>query len=367
MLRRISKIICVTMVCAIFVLTVSIPIYAKSNKEVSSETCYIASMACPKEYIAYVEENAVNYVLSVDEYLQDRVVTVGTPFSFATSDADVFYFPIICDGVISYLFRVYPGENGFCGVITEFLAADIEEISKITTKEKPLYLQLVGKEIIATVGENEYVLFEYPENMSQQENLVSLCAEEIVSVVDAKQSTNISLDLSNTMSTRVAQRASITIDKSEQQKNNSWCAAYALASIIRTRTSYKGIYAKDCMKDAYGSVPATNVTFPRNKISTVANKYGLNPTVLSGAASNNTLYNQIASGRPVLMSMKNVTGTKSHAVVLRSYNLVNSTWGIWNPWYDFYEWYSMSGTYVPTGKTAISENTYQSYRHAYNF
>lgn len=255
----------------------------------------------------------------------------------------------------------------WCGVITEFLAADIESLSNLTTQENPLYLRLVETQIIASIGENDYLLFEYPENMPQSENIANLCTEESVTIINAKQSANISLNLHNVTATRTAQRASITIDKNEQQGANSWCTAYALSAIIRTRTSYTNIYAKDCMRDAYGYVPSTSTKFPRSKISSVASGYGLNPTVSSGLVSDSILYSQIEAGRPILLTLENFGGTSLHDVVLRSYSLTNSTWGIWNPWFDFYEWYSMSGTYIPTGYSATNEHTYLPYRHAYNF
>ena len=76
-------------------------VFAAQNKTVSSEGCYIASAACPEEYIAYAEKMASDFVLSVDEDFQDKEIVVGTPFSFAVSETNMYYFPIVCDGVIS--------------------------------------------------------------------------------------------------------------------------------------------------------------------------------------------------------------------------------------------------------------------------
>lgn len=366
MLRKINKIISVLLACILSVL--SIPTYAAENKEILSENCYIASSSCPQEYMDFAEEKASDFVLSVDESLKDSTVAVGMPFSFATSNADVYYFPIICDGVISYLFRVYPYGDGFCGVITDFLAKDIEMLSSLTTQENPLYLRLIGKKIIASVGESNYLLFEYPESMSQPESAVYTSINETFTVVNVKQTADISLDLHRPTVMRTSQRASITwLDKSEQQGNNNWCAAYCLAAIIRTRTSHKDIKARDCMKDAYGYVPSTDNSFPRTKMATVANMYGLYPTVTNSLVNDYILYDQIEDGRPVIQSMESLGGRNRHAVVLMGYNLINSTWGIWNPWYKSFEWYSMSGVYIPMTVSGTNDNTYLPYRHAYNF
>lgn len=280
----------------------------------------------------------------------------------------MYYFPIICDGTISYLFRVYPYNDGFCGVITEFLAKDIEMLSSLTTPENPMYLRLIGTKIIASIGENEYLLFEYPENMFQEECVAYSNDNESFTIVNAKQSTDISLDLNSQIAPHVSDRASITwLDKSEQQGNNSWCAAYCLAAIIRTRTTNKNVYAIDCMKDAFGYVPSTTTTFPRSKMALVANKYGLYPTVTEKLVNDYILYDQIENGRPVIQSMLSFGGKNRHAVVLISYNFLNETLGIWNPWFEFSEWYSMSGVYIPTGYPGTNDNTYLPYRYAYNF
>lgn len=370
MLRKTYKMTSVLLVCILTVLSIYIPTFAAQENKISSQNCYMASSVCPEEYKNFAEENVAGFVLSIDDNLQYNTVAIGTPFSFATLDADVYYFPIICDGVISYLFRVYPYNDGFCGAITDFLAEDIENLSSFTTPENPLYLRLVGSKIVAFIGENEYLLFEYPENMCQLENESVAYSDtfEAFTIVNAKYSTEISLDLHTPMMTSNSQRASITwLDKSEQQGNNSWCAAYCLASIIRTRTTYKNVYAVNCMRDALGTTPTANDSFPREKMVSVASKYGLHPTVTESLVADYILYDQIEAGRPIIQSMLSFGGRNSHAVVLMGYNLINSTWGIWNPWFKSFEWYSMSGTYIPTGYPGTNDNTYLQYRFVYNF
>ena len=365
-----NKIISVLLVCVLSFLPMSSYVFAAQNRMTSSEGCYIASSACPGEYIAYAEKMASDFVLSVDEDFQDKEIVVGTPFSFAVSETNMYYFPIVCDGVISYLLRVYPSSSSdsLSGVITQFLASDIEWLSRFTTPENPLYLRQIGSKIVAFIGENEYLLFEYPEEMTGREDVAYSRSAESFTVINAKESADIPLNLHTVDYQRtVAERASITINKCEQQGSQNWCTAFCLAAIIRTVTSYKDVRAINCVCDAFGYVPSEDTTFPWNKISYVANCYGLHPTDDKKLVKNSVLYSEIENQRPIIQAMDSADGQNQHAVVLRSYNLKNKTWGIWNPWYTYYEWYSMSGDYVPTTCTGTANNTYHPYWHAHNF
>lgn len=326
-------------------------------KENDSSVCYIATTACPEEYSAYADDHISEYVLSIsDRSFND--IYVGTPFAFADTGADVFYFPVICDGQIEYLFRVYPDGDSFSAAITAFLANDIEDLARYTDENNPMYLNLVDEQIVATIGTDRHVLYEYPEKSSIEDEGTEIVADAVYTAVNAK--TPYSIDL-NLRQTRDAYKY-ITLDITEIQKGNEWCTAYCLATIIRTQTNFTTT-AKGLMISAVGSNPSNNTTFPWGKIASIARPYGLTPTVLTTTVSNSVLISEINAGRPCIVAMNR--GAGQHAVVLRGYSSLG-TWGIWNPWYNFYENYSMSGSYVPTGKNA-ADYSYTPYMHAYNF
>lgn len=135
--------------------------------DVDSEL-YIETTICPQEYIEYAENNIVGFVESYGEgNLSYSSIFVGTPFSFVDYDSDVYYFPVICDGTIKYILRVYPNNNNsFDAVISDFLAAELESIARYTSITTPLRLNRVGNYIVASIGSNSFILFSYPEEMN---------------------------------------------------------------------------------------------------------------------------------------------------------------------------------------------------------
>ena len=355
-----KRIISIFLSCVLFMLSVpSVAFAAEDN--VSS--CYIATTECPTAYTTYATENISKFILSLEENINYDSISVGTPFAFTDVNADVYYFPVICDGSIEYLFRVYPDGESFSAVITAFLAEEIENLAEYTSASNPMYLNLVDTQIVATIGSNQYVLFEYPEDMSMSDNGIETASITNYSVVDAKNPTNIELNLRQTRDIYEY----ISLDLIEEQSGNSWCTAYCLATIIRTQTNYYTT-AQGLMTIVLGSNPSTSTAFPwvsddGATMVSVANQYGLSPTVLTTTVSNGVLTAEINAGRPCIVAMDR--GAGKHAVVLRGYSTLG-TWGIWNPWFDFYENYSMTGSYVPTGYSSTNYS-YTPYMHAYNF
>ena len=277
--------------------------------------------------------------------------------------SDVFYFPVICDGRIEYLLRVYPCGSTFSAVISSFLADELESLSSYTSVNCPMYLNLVGNKIIATVGEKSVTLFEYPENMSVSQNAFSRISATSNSVVNAKMTSDVVVSVRQTRDVYQF----INLDITEHQTGGNWCTAFCLAAIYRTQTNYS-TNARDVMIRAVGDNPSINAAFPWVSddgitMRTVSRQFGLNPTVKLTTVSSNVLIAEINAGRPCVVAMESRSG--EHSVVLRGYTSLG-TWSIWNPWYEYYESYSMSGAYVPTGYTA-SEWSYTPYMHAYNF
>lgn len=350
-----KKIISLLLISALAVLLMPHNISA-TESEAAESSCYIATTECPQEYVDFAKENASGFVLSMGETLNYDDIRVGSPFAFADYNADVYYFPIICDGVITYLFRVYPDQDSYSAAITAFLADDIEALAELTSAETPMYLNLIDDKIVASIGTDEYVLFEYVGAASEDNQVMTMSMAEY-EVTDIKETFEIELNLKQTRDVYKY----INLDITEIQQSNNWCVAYSLAAIIRTKTNFYAT-AYGCMIIAVGSNVTSSDYFPWSSISTVSKQYGLTPTVLTTTASNSVLIAELNAGRPVIAVMD--SGTERHAVVLRGYS--TNTWSIWNPRCSTYENYSMSGAYVPTGYSA-SGYSYYPYQHAYNF
>lgn len=356
MKRRIISLLC----CFIMAMSIPSTAFAADN---NASNCYIATTECPAEYISYASQNISQFVSSLDNDLNYNSIEIGTPFAFADAGSDVYYFPVICDGHIEFLFRVYPDGDTYSAAISPFLAEELESLASYTSSNCPMYLNLVDSKIVATIGSRSFTLFEYPENMAVLNNASSRILTASYSVVNAKLPSNIAVSIRQTRDVYEY----ISLDITEHQTNESWCTAFCLAAIYRTQTNYS-TNARDVMTRAIGSNPSINTAFPwvsdnGVKMRTVSRQFGLNPTVKTTTVSSSVLIAEINAGRPCLVAME--SGSIKHSVVLRGYTSLG-TWGIWNPWYEYFESYSMSGTYVPTGYTAATYS-FTPYMHAYNF
>lgn len=333
---------------------------AKTAESSANSQLFIETTACPQGYVDFAEGNIAGFV---ESYCEGNVpytsIMVGTPFAFLDYGSDVYYFPVICDGVIRYVFRVYPNQNnGYDAAISSFLAEELESLAKVTSANMPLKLNRIGNEIIASIGNEEYILFTYPDDMndvSLQSEVANNRGTIATKVIDAK--TNVGIDVVVDKSTRTTNSWSyyIDLDIIETQGSNSWCAAYCTSTILRT-LGYSST-AEGVMSIFYRR-PGSSDSISREQVVSYANMRGLNPIRVESTVAYETLRDDLRSNRPVYFSMSRSGG--NHAVVLRGYNSRRSTWSIWNPWFTSYETFSMGGTYVPTG---YSSSTY-SYTYA---
>ena len=358
-----KRFLCLIMCVLVCIPPMTVNVFADSA---TNNTCFIASVECPTEYVEYAEENVSRFILSEYSSLAYGKIDIGSPFAFANAGADVFYFPIISDGEIKLLLRIYPDGDSFSAAISAFLADEIEELAPMTSENTPMYLNRVDTAIIAKIGEESFELYRYPDYMSVAENQFTeaeALADELL-ITDVKESSEIEINLGQARDVSKYINLSIT----ETQGSTNWCTAYCLAAIIRTLTPYKNMTARGAMITIFGDAPNPSTAFPWTSdngasISRVSNSVGLYPTVLTTTVSNGTLINNLNDNLPCLVAME--SGSALHSVVLRGYSSQN-TWSIWNPWFNYYESYSMDGTYVPTGYSS-SQYSFTPYMHAYNF
>lgn len=344
-----KKIICLVLA---FSFCFAIPVFAADSAD--KDSLYIATADCPQDYIDFADANIAKYIMSMHDSLDYKQISVGFPFAFADENADIYYFPVMYNGEIYYLFRVYPDGNGsFAAAISPFLADELESLAESTSRKNPLYLNMVESKIVASIGDLEYVLFEYPIDLAEDGISALSSDENEYSITDAKK--DIGFDLSFAESRAVSNY--IDLDIIETQGSNNWCAAYASSTIMRTLGYY--CTAVDLINYFYDE-PNTSYFVSGTQIRKYAiDNFGLYPIYVHYRLSNDLLYNEIDNGRPVYFEMLNVNKNTGHAIVLRGYDTEAQTWSIWNPWYNFYESFTMGDRYVPTGKSS------ETYTYAY--
>lgn len=344
-----KKIICLVLALSLCFAT---PVFAADSS--AKGTLYVATTDCPQEYIDFAEEHISKYIMSMQDNLDYGLISVGSPFAFADEEADVYYFPVIYDDEIYYLFRVYPdGNGGYAAAITCFLAQELNNLAELTSEKNPLSLHMVGNKIVASVENSEYVLFEYPADLNEDAVSALSAGNALYSAVDVKK--EIGFDLSFVKSRAVSNY--IELDLIEKQGSNSWCAAYASSTIMRTLGYY--CTAVDLIIYFYDE-PLSKYYVSETQIRKFASdNFGLSPINVYYSISNELLYNEIDNGRPVYFKMMNIGYTSGHAIVLRGYDAEAQTWSIWNPWFTFYESFTMGERYVPTGHSS------EKYAYAY--
>lgn len=324
-----------------------------------SSGLYIATKACPQAYIDYVEDNISQFILGTGDEVPPSRISVGTPFSFAQSDADIFYFPILCSDKITYLLRVYPdGVGGYSGVISSFLAAELDSLSPLSSIEEPVQLVLEGSSIVAYVGNASHTLFTYPKGgVVESKPQESAAMRNSYVAVNAKKTSPISVNVDQSRSN---QYKFIAIDLSESmpQNGNSWCGAYCAAAILRsvgTATPMGHPTAEDVLSIIYPNGYTTASTTTPVQLIAAAHEYEVYPIYANYVMSTNFLINQLNDVWPIFMQMRDYTFNQDHAVVLRGYDLRSSVWSIWNPWYnDHFESFPIGGTYSPAINSAYN-------------
>ncbi len=189
-----KKILSIILTVALIVSLGSIVAFAQTRG--SNARLFIETPECPQGYVEFAEDTIVGFIESQCEgNMPYSSVTVGRPFAFLDYGSDVYYFPVICDGAIEYIFRVYPSQNtGYDAAISSFLAAELESLAKETSVRRPMKFSSVGNKIIATIGNAEYVLFTYPEDVSDIPLPTNSRTQGSIStiVIDAKSDVGIS-------------------------------------------------------------------------------------------------------------------------------------------------------------------------------
>lgn len=94
-------------------------------------------------------------------------------------DSNIYYFPVLNDGGLIYLFRVYSDVNGYAGAMSIFLVDELNELAAETSADEPLTLIMDDSDIVACVRDEIYTLFSYPEIISSRNTAINTTRNSI--------------------------------------------------------------------------------------------------------------------------------------------------------------------------------------------
>ena len=161
--------------------------------EYRNDGLFMAVLPCPEGYMEYAPEAVARHLSSYGsemgvDYLSDENVQVGNPFTFANTDSDIFYFPVLRNGKIIYIVRVFRKSNGdYSAVSGEMLKKELNELAEKTDSETPLFLvgELnEGYDIVAYIGGERRVLETSPRFEDDVESPVEPAKLKVVCITD---------------------------------------------------------------------------------------------------------------------------------------------------------------------------------------
>ena len=134
----------------------------------------------------------------------------------------------------------------------------------------------------------------------------------------------------------------LSLDMLETQGSQSWCAAFAMSSILRYKGAGNSVTAKAIMKDTFPkSKDLENESISRSQLVSYAKGKGYKKTKKSSSTlSNSTVVSEISTNSTPIYAGCDGTGTYKkarHALVISGYDNNKSTYTVWNPWYSYTE------------------------------
>lgn len=353
----------------LLVLTMSIclsfPVSALS-REGESDGLYVATPAIPSNVLRFAQTDFADHITAMiqnGDFTGDPYrVQLGTPFTYLGSEdsAKQFYFPVIYGGEFIYIYRIYEdtfyfeetGELRYAGTMSAVMVDAFSNLAKMTSQNSPATLVVDGYNIIAVVRGQVEVIAEAPfthkepsTNSEYEISTQSILAEnDALEVINAADTIGYEKNFELPIATR---SNPIALSITETQPNDeSWCAAYVTAALIRT---VQGVSLSASTITKYYGLNKNEGLSHGQAIDYAQAMYAMQPLYYESALSRNQVIDEIDHSCPIYASMRH-NSTISHAVAICGYTSTKYT--IWNPWYVDYETFSSSTlTYVPSTST----------------
>ena len=217
--------------------------------------------------------------------------------------------------------------------------------------------------IMAQIGESSIILLPNAEGMLPcKKNVIFDSKSLIVISPDVPISSEVYY-----IDTTRSSSAYLGLSIIETQGNNSWCAAYATAIILRYLESSTTTPTAYGLMTLFYRNPAATDPFETSYVLSAAQFYGYSPVYVGNSLNSSVVFNQIDSGKPIFINSRrydNVNGEYHyHALVLRGYSRNSDAYSIWNPWNNYYETMDM----ITKQYVASSTRIYTWYSSVYDW
>lgn len=337
-----------------------IPAKASQNDSEMASGFYLSTREIPSDVISYAQNNISDFLIAHSEVenIDLSNVTMGNPFTFGGSNVneiDVYYFPIFQNSHILYTFRVYMDKNGYTGILSSYLATELNSFMNSTTRNTPLLIYMESGNVMAKLNGNETILEESHPGYEPSESTIS---EDTLS--ETMEVTDISTPIEFVEKPMTAANASkvLSLDMKETQSDQQWCAAFVMASILRYKGAESSITAETIVKHFHpNSSDLKNESVSRSQLVSYAKDKGFSKTTESSSTlSNSSVVSEINNDSPFYAGCAGTGSYKKarHALAVCGYNNNTSTYTVWNPWYAKTETISQSSkTYVVNSESSF--------------
>lgn len=333
---------CFILMLALVFTSVVIPVSASDDENWNG--FYVTTSQVSAEAVDYAVDNAYDFLVSRSniDNIDLNNVTMGYPFTIGkeiVDEDDVFYFPIFSGQKVIYTFRVYADNNSYTGILSPYLTEELNKYMDATSKADPLSIYMDNGNLIALQGGAIDVLEEAHFGYEPVGNK-ALFSVDSLDVVDINS--KIDLQITSDISPMASASKNLSLDMKETQGSQSWCAAFAMSSILRYKGAGSSITAKAIMQATFPkSKDLETESISRSQLVSYAKGKGYKSTKESSSTlSNSTVVSEIYTNTTPIYAGCEGTGTYKkarHALVISGYDNSKSTYTVWNPWYDYTE------------------------------
>lgn len=317
----------------------------------NQNSIYVSTPQVPTDVVEFAKREVAGHMdalaLADKTFEKTDELAMGTPFTYIEkNDAESqFYFPIIHHNTIIGFFRVYEdtayyeecGTLRYGGSLSAGGLADIfMDSAQNTSYTSPISLLNTGSSIAIKLNQTIEVFASDPlANIEQANVSIPDIEAEFSSLQNSRSLELTTVDIMNKieytyspivqLSTSYPSNGFTGLYITEGQSGNSWCNAYAVATIIRSHT-FDAISAQD-IASYFNLSSSEGLSVPR-AILYAENEYNMSPVSYAYRLYHYQIQEEITDGRPILGIFDR--GAASHALVICGYS--STAYTVWNPW-----------------------------------
>lgn len=313
-------------------------------EEVTTNGLFLQTETVGEDKQQFAINQMEKFVLSLPHVMPENIespighemVALGTPFKLN----DIDYFPM-CIGVqIVALVSIYENDGDFTWCMSVEFSEGLNEIANMTSYSTPALLYTENGNVYAKIEQQIYPLTDNPEIecvVTEPVDSSFTTINAIQKIYEVSMQEVFAQDSFGMFSSTIKAKY-LTLDLKEKQGGQEWCAAFAGAQILRYRG--KGdIYAEDIMYCFYPNSSNLNKeSLSNSNLMAYANLKGSYPKYKNSTMTMTAVKEQIDADKPIYLGTygTGIYVKERHALVLRGYNTLTSTYSIWNPWYREY-------------------------------